>query len=131
MRGKLLLLSIVWATSLSASAQTVEVKEGWNLLGTACKISVESLENNSVRTVWIWDKNENFWKVWSPIQAIMDVAKSYGIETFEEIPAYSGFGLVPTAVLHCLCAIKAITLKNLCLLEEKLSTLTLRAVFTA
>jgi len=91
MRKKLLLLSAILITSLSASAQTVEVKEGWNLLGTACKIPVESLENSSVRTVWIWDKNENFWKVWSPIEAIVEVAKSYGIETFEEIPAYSGF----------------------------------------
>jgi len=86
-------LSVIFMSFLSSSvsAQTVEVKEGWNLLGTACEIPVESLDNSSIKTVWIWDKDENFWKLWSPIQTIIDIAQNYGIETFDEIPAYSGF----------------------------------------
>lgn len=88
-------LSIITALIISSAgisfAKDVEVNKGWNLLGTACDLSVESLNKTEVKTVWRWDRKVAYWKVWSPNKSIMKIIKSYGLPILGTIPAYSGF----------------------------------------
>jgi len=74
-----------------SNSKEVKIGSGWNLIGTACEISVSELDKKGIRTVWLWDRDKAFWRAWSPDNRIMEIIDSYGLDTFETIPAYSGF----------------------------------------
>ncbi len=70
---KIGLISLTLATLLSA----VEVKEGWDLLGTGKKINLLDVENSCIDTIWSYNYT-NGWKVFKPNQ--LDVSDIVSID---------------------------------------------------
>jgi hypothetical protein len=90
-KGLLVATALLFSLAGVGHSKEVEVGMGWNLLGTACDLNVESLNKTEIKTVWTWDRELAYWKVWSPNEAIMEIIESYGLSPLGIIPAYSGF----------------------------------------
>ena len=90
-KGLLVATALLFSLAGAGYSKEVKIGSGWNLIGTACEISVSELDKKGIRTVWLWDRDKAFWRAWSPDNRIMEIIDSYGLDTFKTIPAYSGF----------------------------------------
>ena len=76
---------------IAGTSSKVNIQKGWNLVGASCEVSISNLSNEQVLTVWSWDRDQNFWKFWSPIETYRTFMKNSGIKDIEYIPANHGF----------------------------------------
>ena len=79
MRRTLLMTMLLLLTPSVSNSKEVKIGSGWNLIGTACEISVSELDKKGIRTVWLWDRDKAFWRAWSPDNRTMEIIDSYGL----------------------------------------------------
>lgn len=73
----------------SVSKEKVDaLKSGWTLMGT-CGAITDMTMFNGAKTVWGWSGSS--WMIYSPLEAVKNLMKSYSITPLTSIPANSGF----------------------------------------
>jgi hypothetical protein len=83
------ILSIVTGLAISASAFSINIIPGWQLVGTEHDINISTFNNPNIISVWTYDKINKKWKAYIPNKNI-NLSK-YGIEPLTKINAKDGF----------------------------------------
>jgi hypothetical protein len=84
----ILLACLFFSTILNAG--TLQIKGGWNLVGsTENNITMNQLNNDNISSVWKWESGS--WKIWSPDSTVMNMVKNYGIKPIYTLNKGEGF----------------------------------------
>lgn len=90
-------LSIVTGLAISASAFSINIIPGWQLVGTEHDINISTFNNPNIISVWTYDKINKKWKAYFPNKNI-DL-NNYNIESLDKINAKEGFWINSVANL--------------------------------
>jgi hypothetical protein len=83
------ILSIIAGLAISATAFSINIVPGWQLIGTEHDINISIFNNKNIKSVWAYDKVNKKWKVYTPNKNI-NLSK-YGIEPLTKLNKYDGF----------------------------------------
>jgi hypothetical protein len=72
-------------------AHTINIKAGWQLLGTENELNVTIFKNSNIKSVWSYDSKNKRWKAYIP-NINIDLNK-LNIENLTKIDKYEGFWL--------------------------------------
>jgi hypothetical protein len=72
-------------------AHTINIKTGWQLLGTENELNITVFKNPNIKSVWSYDSNNKRWRAYIP-NINIDLNK-LNIENLTKIDKYEGFWL--------------------------------------
>jgi hypothetical protein len=81
-------------SSVSLFGENIEVKSGWNLLGSrGLNIDLNSTfsQNSDIQIVWVFDNEEQSWKVWGNNDNFRQKISENNYETIDEISNFQPF----------------------------------------
>ncbi len=91
----LLMLSSIVATTvlLNATETTVDIKQGWQLVGNGSSITtMDNFKKNSIKTIWRYDNSYKRWSAFSSDENILaSINSNTSIANLHNIPQNSGF----------------------------------------
>ncbi len=88
-----ILLSFLTTGSLLFANQTIQIENGWQLLGTTnCISDINQFNRSSINMIWAYDKNSLRWSAYSPDLTIQNAIDSSGsIDNLTKIEQNRGF----------------------------------------
>jgi hypothetical protein len=89
------ILPVITGLIICAGAYTLNIKPGWQLLGTEHDINVSVFNNPNVVAVWAWDDNAKKWEAFLPNLNI-DLSK-YDVLPLTKIDSFKGYWVKSTA----------------------------------
>jgi hypothetical protein len=89
------ILPVITGLIICAGAYTLNIKPGWQLLGTEHDINVSVFNNPNIVAVWAWDDNAKKWEAFLPNLNI-DLSK-YDVLPLTKIDSFKGYWVKSTA----------------------------------